>query len=409
MDELAVDVNDQIAISFVESLEMKFNLETRKPGRRNLILFLDSCFQINAAVAGKKAAHNHDGSVARFHAAGPAVRSCVRDKVESRSNVLLPVYEYFAQIPSVSRGSLGATGGRPGTQIPPGARSVPRGPSQRARVRSRFGAHSGSHSPASLHTLPGDPAAPRAPCFWPLAETEAITAVRDRTIRQADLILAVYALPSFLTSNGKERREPRLFITRLASRSRMSNRTTICRGLFARSASVVRSQAGDPSVILEALATLPQVDLTLVGDGALGRDVASLAARLGVESCLKVIPAIPNDALVASLGTYDLFLARNDYQGMPKAVLEPMLVGLPVIVNRPTGLVPELSNERCVLVEATAEGYRSAVERMLADRNARESVGRNAREWAWGALSPQRVEARVAELYDELIGTSTSV
>src|SRR5205823_10991319 len=37
-----------------------------------------------------KAVRNIDGSVARFHADGPAVRSCVRDKVESRSNALLP-------------------------------------------------------------------------------------------------------------------------------------------------------------------------------------------------------------------------------------------------------------------------------------------------------------------------------
>jgi glycosyltransferase involved in cell wall biosynthesis len=260
---------------------------------------------------------------------------------------------------------------------------------------------------ASLHTLPGDPAVPRAPWFWPLAEAEAIAAVRDRAIRQADLILAVYAsLLPYIERKGAKRAEV-VYNALSVQESHVKQNYDLSRPV--RAISVGRQIPGkDPSVILEALARLPQVELTLVGDGALSGDVARLAGRLGVESRLKLIPAISNDALVASLGKYDLFLARNDYQGMPKAVLEPMLVGLPVIVNRPTGSVPELSNERCVLVEPTVEGYRSAVERMLADRNARESVGRNARDWAWGALSPQRVEARVAELYDELIGTSTS-
>jgi glycosyltransferase involved in cell wall biosynthesis len=258
----------------------------------------------------------------------------------------------------------------------------------------------------SLHTLPDDPAGPSVPWLWSRLEAEAIRAVRRRVLQEADLIIAVYAsLVPYLERVGARRIE-------VVHNSLSLKRSQIKRDYElhdpVRVLSVGRQIVGkDPRVLIEAIAAIPGIQLTLVGDGALRHDVESLVARLGLPGRVEIVPAMTNDELVASLADYDLFVTRNDYRGVPKAVLEPLLAGLPVIVNRPRGVVPELSDDTCVLVDPAPAAYRAAIERMIASEDERGALGRRAKAWAWGALSPEVVEARVVELYDELIAEST--
>jgi len=254
----------------------------------------------------------------------------------------------------------------------------------------------------SLHTLPDDPAGPRVPWFWPRVEAEAIRSVRRRVLQEADLVIAVYAsLVPYLEHAGARKVEV-VHNALNVQQSQLKRDYELHDPV--RVLSVGRQIVGkDPRVLIEAIAGMPGIQLTLVGDGALRQDVEQLVTRLGVRDRVEIVPAMKNDDLVASLADYDFFVARNDYRGVPKAVFEPMLAGLPVIVNRPNGVVPELTGDTCVLVDPTPEGYRSAIERIVAGKDEREALGRQAQAWAWNALAPERVEARLVELYDELI------
>ena len=257
----------------------------------------------------------------------------------------------------------------------------------------------------SLHTLPDDPAGPSVPWFWARLEAEAIRAVRRRTLKEADLVIAVYAsLVPYLERVGARRIE-------VVHNALNVQQSQIKRDYDlhdpVRVLCVGRQIVGkDPRVLIEAIAGIPGIHLTLVGDGALRQDVENLVTHLAVRDRVEVVPVMTNDELEASLADYDLFVARNDYRGVPKAVLEPLLAGLPVIVNRPSGVVPELNSHTCVLVDPTPAAFRSAIERIMARDDEREALGRCAQVWAWDSLSPERVESRVVTLYGELIAES---
>ena len=158
-----------------------------------------------------------------------------------------------------------------------------------------------------------------------------------------------------------------------------------------------------PDQLMEAVAAIEGVHLTLVGQGPRHEYLRTLADRLGPER-FAFEPALANDDLCARLPQFDIFAARSDYFELSKAVLEALLTGLPVIVNeRPGEPVPELEEAGCVLVANTVEGYRAALERLTSDDRLRERTGRDARAGAVQRWSPSSTEARMVDLYCRLI------
>ena len=135
-----------------------------------------------------------------------------------------------------------------------------------------------------------------------------------------------------------------------------------------------------------------------------------LAQQSGAAERIVFRPAVPNDELCASLPDYDIFAIRSDYFELSKSMLEALLSGLPVIVNRrPGDPVPELTDEICMLVDNTPDGYGMALQRLISDDAARERLGRSALAHARARWSPAATEAKFVEIYRELLGNRTAV
>ena len=108
--------------------------------------------------------------------------------------------------------------------------------------------------------------------------------------------------------------------------------------------------------------------------------------------------------MCASLPGYDVFAIRTDYFELSKSLLEALLTGLPVIVNRRPGApVPELTDEICMLVENTADSYRTALEKLISDHALRERLGRAAFAHARDHWAPEKTEAAYVEIYRGLL------
>ncbi len=154
----------------------------------------------------------------------------------------------------------------------------------------------------------------------------------------------------------------------------------------------------NPEHLIEAVAALAGVRLTLIGDGPLHEHLRRIAQETGAGGRISFIPSMPNDELCRRLADYDLFAVHNDYRGIPKTLLEAWLTGLPVIANRAHGHVPpELDEAICLLVENSEKGYRAGIERLLADPTLRERLGRTAR--ARQAWAPEIAERRYVDIY----------
>ncbi|HYL35389.1 MAG TPA: glycosyltransferase family 4 protein [Bryobacteraceae bacterium] len=163
----------------------------------------------------------------------------------------------------------------------------------------------------------------------------------------------------------------------------------------------------DPTHLLEAVAELGNVTLTLVGNGPLHSQLRDTARRLGMGDRVEFQTAIPNRTLCESLADYDLFAVHSEYAEISKAVLEALLVGLPVVINRRWGQpVPELDDGIVRTVENSKLGYLNALRNLINDDLAREALGRKAFSQAQQRYAPSRTEAEYAKVYQRLLDES---
>jgi sugar transferase (PEP-CTERM/EpsH1 system associated) len=86
----------------------------------------------------------------------------------------------------------------------------------------------------------------------------------------------------------------------------------------------------------------PIAHLILVGDGPLRESLVGLAEGLGLNSCVHFVGFRPSSA--PYLKAMDVFALTSRSEGMPQAVLEAQIVGVPVVATRVGGL-PELIDD----------------------------------------------------------------
>jgi glycosyltransferase involved in cell wall biosynthesis len=159
----------------------------------------------------------------------------------------------------------------------------------------------------------------------------------------------------------------------------------------------------NPASLVRALAGL-EGHLTLVGDGPCHGELESLVGELGLADRVRFHRSLPNEELCRRLPDFDIFAAHTDYWEIPKALLEPLLAGLPVVVNRRRGRpVPELQGDWVRLVEDTPGGYLEALRDLIEDHAAREGLGRRAARHAWRKYAPEKTEEAFVEIYRTIL------
>jgi glycosyltransferase involved in cell wall biosynthesis len=157
----------------------------------------------------------------------------------------------------------------------------------------------------------------------------------------------------------------------------------------------------NPDPIIRAIAQIPRATLTIVGDGPLRPELQQTVSALGLESRVTFEPALPNDTLCAMLPTFDLFAIHSEYWELSKSLLEALLTGLPVIINRRVGEpVPELAESNIVrFVDNTPASYLEALRDLVDRDDERAALGRRAYAHAQAHWAPAVTEAAVVDVY----------
>lgn len=160
----------------------------------------------------------------------------------------------------------------------------------------------------------------------------------------------------------------------------------------------------NPDNLIRAVAKMRGVSLTLVGDGPYHAHLREVARECGIPDQVEFRTSVPNDELCRTLPEFDIFATHSEYWEIAKSVLEPLLTGLPVIINRRHGApVPELNEEICMLVPNTEEAYRHALERLIENNGFRERLGRQAFAHARQHWSPAATEAKFVSIYRRIL------
>lgn len=235
----------------------------------------------------------------------------------------------------------------------------------------------------------------------------AVAAIERRALLEADMVMPVYRpIVPFLDRIGVQRYE----VAYNVLNSRLVAKQTYELHRPARVISVGRQfEQKNPEHLIRAVATLPDVELLVVGDGPWHEHLVDVARSAGVTQRVRFERALPNALLCATLAEQDIFATHTEYWELSKSVLEPLLTGLPVVLNRRQGApVPELEGGICIHVENTPDGYRTALAALLEDDTRREQLGRAAYERAQRSWSPTATEAKVVDIYRRVLAGSTS-
>jgi glycosyltransferase involved in cell wall biosynthesis len=166
-------------------------------------------------------------------------------------------------------------------------------------------------------------------------------------------------------------------------------------------------------LLLEAFAVLhqrnPKLHLIIAGDGSLRNALDAQRRELGLQTAVTLTGHVTN--VVPLHHAFDLFVQSSDYEGTPNAVLEAMAMETPIIATEAGGtaeLVHDGVHGRIIPI-GRGDKLMRAISAALLDPAATSRMKVRARERVEGDLSFATRVARVEGIYQELVGTSTSL
>ena len=131
--------------------------------------------------------------------------------------------------------------------------------------------------------------------------------------------------------------------------------------------------------LIESLRGL-KAELIIVGNGPLRNELEKEAYKNSLS--VKFLGNMPHRRLPHILNSCDLFILPSFYEGHPKALLEAMACGLPVIGTNVPGIRELITHrETGYLCGTSPEEVREAIKEVMGDQELQEKMARNAREF----------------------------
>jgi len=130
------------------------------------------------------------------------------------------------------------------------------------------------------------------------------------------------------------------------------------------------------NVLLEALRTIPHVELLVLGDGPERVNLEGLAESLGLDN-VKFLGKVPHEQVWRHLLSSSIFVLPSLSEGLPRALLEAMACGLFIIASN-VGGIPDVVRDgwNGILVDPNnPKALREAIERAMRDKRMTEIVG----------------------------------
>lgn len=145
------------------------------------------------------------------------------------------------------------------------------------------------------------------------------------------------------------------------------------------------------------------IEVWLIGYGPLKEQLERFAE--GTKADFKFLGNVPNHELPSLLNQCDIFTMPSLYEGHPKALLEAMACGLPVLGTRVPGIQEIIvDGENGVLSETDAVSLREGLRRLVEDAPLRQRLGRAAREYVQAHFALERVVELEIDLLHRLTG-----
>lgn len=156
-------------------------------------------------------------------------------------------------------------------------------------------------------------------------------------------------------------------------------------------------------VLLEALHTIPHVELLVLGDGPERVNLERLAEGLGLDN-VKFLGKVPHEHVWRHLISSSIFVLPSLSEGLPRALLEAMACGLFIIASN-VGGIPDVVRDgwNGILVHPNnPKALREAIESAMSDKRMIEIVGERNRLKA-EAFTLEKVAERQFRFIESLL------
>jgi colanic acid/amylovoran biosynthesis glycosyltransferase len=164
------------------------------------------------------------------------------------------------------------------------------------------------------------------------------------------------------------------------------------------------------ALLIEALAQLPELDVTFVGEGPERAQLERLAHALGVRERVRFAGAIGQDALPGLYERADLFCLPTLAEGLGVVLLEAMAAGLPVVSTRVMG-VPEVVDDGVtglLVAPGRADTLAAALARLAGDPDLRARMGDAGRARVAREFDLSAAAERLEELFERTVLSKTT-
>jgi glycosyltransferase involved in cell wall biosynthesis len=157
--------------------------------------------------------------------------------------------------------------------------------------------------------------------------------------------------------------------------------------------------------LIEALAGLPEAALVIVGDGPMREVLETEVEKRGVRSRTSFAGNQPD--VVPWLHALDIFaLPSYANEGVPQALMQAMLVGLPCVTTS-VGSIGEVAIDEAtalVVPPHDSDALRKALRRLMDDTALRKKLGEAARRLCTTNYSYDGMLARMEAIYRQVSG-----
>lgn len=162
----------------------------------------------------------------------------------------------------------------------------------------------------------------------------------------------------------------------------------------------------DHTTLLRALAGLTHEPwrLDLIGDGPLLPEAEALSRQFGLSDRIRFWgQRMDVDALLAEA---QVALLITNWEGFPRAILEAMRAGLPVVASAVGGIAESVLDGETgfTITRGDVEGLRERLKQLLGDERLRSRMGRAGRERYEQHFTLSHTVERTLAVYQEIIG-----
>lgn len=161
-------------------------------------------------------------------------------------------------------------------------------------------------------------------------------------------------------------------------------------------------RAKNLSLLLQAMRGIKGIRLVVIGNGPLRNDLVEESKELNID--VQFLGNLPNYELPMELNRSEIFVLPSLYEGHPKALLEAMACGLPVIGTNVPGIREVIVHGQTgCLCDTTPEDMRRAIIRVLNDEKLKRRMGKRAREFIMENYSIEKILEQELALLNSLM------